>query len=81
MNVRVKLFAAARDIVGKDETDLSLPENSTASAVIRLLVQQHPKLDQWKTYLRLAVNWEYASTDQVLHNNDEIAVIPPVSGG
>lgn len=81
MNVRVKLFAVARDIVGTEETVLSLPENSTTSSALHLLVQQHPKLEQWEKYLRVAVNWEYASSEQVLHNNDEIAVIPPVSGG
>ena len=81
MNVRVKLFAAARDIVGQDEAMLSLPENSTTLSALQQLVQQHPKLEQWKKYLKVAVNWEYASTEQVLHNNDEVAVIPPVSGG
>lgn len=81
MNVKVKLFAAARDIVGADETVLSLPPNATASTALQSLLQQHPKLEQWRNYLRLAVNWEYASTDQVLHDNDEVAVLPPVSGG
>ena len=81
MNVRVKLFAVARDIVGREETILSLPENSTTSSAVQLIVQQYPKLEQWRKYLRIAVNWEYVSTDQALHNNDEVAVIPPVSGG
>lgn len=81
MTVRVKLFAAARDIIGSEETALSLPEKSTAKSAVNSLIQQHPKLEQWRKYLRVAVNWEYVSTDQELNNNDEVAIIPPVSGG
>jgi molybdopterin converting factor subunit 1 len=81
MNVRVKLFAAVRDAVGKDEISLSLKDGSTVGALIDTLTQEYPELDQWKNYIRLAVNWEYAEGKQVLHENDEVAVIPPVSGG
>lgn len=81
MNVRVKLFAAVRDAVGKEEVSFSLKDGSTVGALVDTLVQQYPELNRWRTYVRLAVNWEYAEGSQVLHDNDEVAVIPPVSGG
>jgi molybdopterin synthase sulfur carrier subunit len=60
---------------------LSLKDGSTVGALVDTLTQQYPKVDQWKNYVRLAVNWEYAEGGQILHDNDEVAVIPPVSGG
>ena len=81
MNIRVKFFALARDIAGKDESVLSLPALSTAQAVLDSLIAQHPRFHEWKNHLRIAVNYEYVQTDQKLNENDEVAIIPPVSGG
>lgn len=81
MNIRVKFFATTRDAVGKDEMMLSMQEGTTVGALLDVLTQKHPRLEGWKKYIRLAVNWEYIEHDQVLHDNDEVAVIPPVSGG
>jgi molybdopterin synthase sulfur carrier subunit len=59
---------------------LDLPEASTAGAVRAELLRRHPKL-LWPVGTLLAVNQEYAGDTTVLHNGDEVAVIPPVSGG
>ncbi|HXG37433.1 MAG TPA: MoaD/ThiS family protein, partial [Bacteroidota bacterium] len=45
------------------------------------LVDLNPKFEQWKSSLRLAVNLEYVNSDHPLQDGDEVAVIPPVSGG
>ena len=81
MNVKVKFFAIARDIVGSSEVMINLPVGSTASGILRALMDEHPKLEQWKSHLRMAVNWEYVTSEHVLHDDDEVAIIPPVSGG
>ncbi len=81
MQVRVKLFALARDLAGVEELALPLPSQATAITALQVLIEQYPALRQWKDHLRLAVNNEYVSNDTLLHENDEVAVIPPVSGG
>jgi molybdopterin synthase sulfur carrier subunit len=81
ITVHVKLFAAARDIVGANETDLSLEDGSHASSVLEHFLKVSPKLSSWKDQLRLAVNFEYVDLHCQLHDGDEVAIIPPVSGG
>ena len=81
ISVNVKFFALARDIAGKEDSVLSIPDESTASAVLQILCNTYPRLNELRDHIRLAVNWEYVSADQILHEKDEIAVIPPVSGG
>jgi len=81
MNVRVKLFAAVRDIVGKDEIILPASPGATASSLLIDLARRYPELGKWTESVRVAVNWEYVPNSQLLNDNDEVAVIPPVSGG
>jgi molybdopterin converting factor subunit 1 len=81
ITVDVKLFAIVRDIVGKDELSISLEEESRAISVLDKLGQEFPRLAEWKSHLRLAVNSEYVTREQVLKHRDEVAIIPPVSGG
>ena len=81
ISVNVKFFAITRDIVGKDEEVRSLPTQSSASSLIDALITEYPKMKEWKDHLRLAVNREYVPPNYPLHDNDEVAVIPPVSGG
>jgi molybdopterin converting factor subunit 1 len=79
--VNVKFFAAARDIAGKDEETVTMDEGSTPADVLDALEGIYPRLREWKGHLRLAVNYEYAPGNVVLNDQDEIAIIPPVSGG
>ena len=81
MQVKVKFFAVARDAAGHDECLLTLPDGSTASTALDQLIVQHPRLKEWRDHLAIAVNLNYVSRDNVLRPGDEIAVIPPVSGG
>ncbi|HLA68075.1 MAG TPA: MoaD/ThiS family protein [Bacteroidota bacterium] len=81
MNVRLKLFSVARDIAGFDEQVVVVAAHADADAVLRQLVEAHPALEEWKGSLRLAVNCEYVNRSHRLNEGDEVAVIPPVSGG
>ena len=81
ISVSVKLFAAAKDIAGMGETLLSLKEDASASEVVDHFVKMNPKFSGWRVHLRLAVNSEYVDFNHKLHDGDEVAIIPPVSGG
>jgi molybdopterin synthase catalytic subunit len=74
--VRVRLFAMLRERAGSDTLDLELPEGSRAADVLERLGDLAQGLP-----LVLAVNREYATLDQTLSPGDELALIPPVSGG
>jgi molybdopterin converting factor subunit 1 len=81
IRVHVKFFAAARDIAGASEKVMTLPPGSTASAVLAALENSFPRFREWKGHLRIARNLEYVTHDARLNDQDEVAIIPPVSGG
>ncbi len=76
MQVRVKLFAGLRERAGADELSLELPEGARvgdALEQVRWLTQDLPVV--------MAINLDYADREAELHAEDELALIPPVSGG
>ena len=81
MKVRVKCFAAAREIVGAGELVVDLPEGSTLTHLFDQIRHQFPQLDGLAGSLLFSVNREYAPFDKRLAAEDEVALIPPVSGG
>jgi molybdopterin synthase catalytic subunit len=81
MRVRVRLFASLREAAARSERHLDLPEAATAEAAWRALVAESPALAQRRPSLAVAVNRVYASFETALRDDDEVAFIPPVSGG
>lgn len=81
MHVTLRLFSLAKDLAGFEERRISVHQSARAEDVLRYLVELNPKFEQWKSSLRLAVNLEYVRNDHPLQDGDEVAVIPPVSGG
>jgi molybdopterin converting factor subunit 1 len=81
ITVRVLFFGAARDAVGNAEVRLSLKENSTAATAFEQMLEKFPDLRRFGRSLLFAVNQEYAAADREVHEGDELAVFPPVSGG
>lgn len=82
MQLEVLLFAAARDAAGSDKIRLELPDRAKASDVMEAIGQQLPKLKGLLPSCRLAIDCSYVAGDcEVSANADEIALIPPVSGG
>jgi molybdopterin converting factor subunit 1 len=81
MNVNVKFFAVTRDIVGTHQLVFNLNEGSTTNDLFEHLVKQYPKFSEWKPFIRVAVNQEYVTQEIILTDEDEVALIPPVSGG
>ncbi|MVM37916.1 molybdopterin converting factor subunit 1 [Spirosoma sp. HMF3257] len=78
--VSVLLFGITRDLTGQSAISISLPEHAKVGDMLSQLHQQFPALAGIRSLL-VAVNGEYAESDQLLNQNDEIALIPPVSGG
>lgn len=80
MKVKVLAFGIAREIFGASQIDAELPDVATVADMKVVLEKQYPRLAALSSYM-VAVNNEYATGHAVLAATDEIAIIPPVSGG
>ena len=81
MRVRVRLFAALREAVGREELTLEVPAGATAEDVWRALAEEQPALASRRRSLMASVNRKYAPFDTPVAEGDEVVFIPPVSGG
>lgn len=81
IQIEVLFFAAAKEIVNAKNCSLMLSAGSKVADVRQSLLDRFPKLETILKQSRLAVNDTYAADDQTVESGDEIAVIPPVSGG
>ena len=80
MKVSILLFGITKDLIGKQFLNFELPSKSTVAQFKKLLQESYPELTELNS-LAVAVNSEYANDDVLINENDEIALIPPVSGG
>lgn len=80
MNINILAFGIAKEIFGGPVIELELTNDATVSNIKYLLEQRYPRLKQLSSYM-IAVNNEYALPEDTIHHHDEVAVIPPVSGG
>jgi molybdopterin converting factor subunit 1 len=80
MKVRVLAFGIAKDILGDLLVDVDLPDQVTTGNLKQVLELRYPRLRQLASYM-VAVNNEYSSDHNMITERDEIAIIPPVSGG
>jgi molybdopterin synthase catalytic subunit len=81
MRVRVLFFGQLKELAGKSVDELDLPEGSVARHVLQHYESQFPALKDLLPSLAVAVNQQYAGPDIRLNSNDEVALLPPVSGG
>ena len=81
MRITVRFFAILKERAGCAEALLELPEGATVGAATDALCRVFPAIRDDLKRCAAAINREYAPLDQLLHNNDELALIPPVSGG
>jgi molybdopterin converting factor subunit 1 len=81
MRVTVKLFARLRDIAGTSELTRDLPPGATVGALWRDLTREFPELDRYERSISSALNADYARMDAIVRDGDEVAFLPPVSGG
>ncbi len=81
MKICVKFFASAREAVGESDVTVDLHENATANDVLDFFSSRFEAMKQIRPYVRVAVNQSYVLNEHVLNDGDEVAIIPPVSGG
>jgi len=79
--VRVRLFARLREQAGKETATLELPTGSTVADVYESLRREHPALEADRKAVRAALNQEFKDWSAEVADGDEVAFIPPVSGG
>ena len=79
INVRVRLFASARECAGTTEIAHAMPAGATVGDLVAHLYETIPGLRDLR--LRFAVNAAYSDLDVELRDGDELACIPPVGGG
>ena len=81
MHVVVRLFAGMRERVGRSSINLDLPTGASVADAVTAVVRETNVSWSEQTHLMTAVNDEYVSMDTKLCDGDELALIPPVSGG
>jgi molybdopterin converting factor subunit 1 len=81
MRIHVKLFAILRERAGTSELDIELGPGATVSDAAGALLEKLPGLKPFLPRIAYAVNQAYAKSDTPLNDGDELALIPPVSGG
>jgi molybdopterin converting factor subunit 1 len=81
MRVTVRLFARLSDIAGASEISRDLAAGATIGDVWRQLAGEFPEMARYERSISTAINADYARMDQVVGDGDEIAFLPPVSGG
>jgi len=81
MNITVRYFAGHRDITGKTVEQVELEPGATIAALWELMVTRYPRLSGYSGRLLYAVNQDFGTLATELHDGDEVAFVPPVSGG
>jgi molybdopterin converting factor subunit 1 len=81
MKIRLLFFAVLRDIAGRSDDVLDLPEGTRAGDVWERLRNEHAALRDYVQPPMIAVNESYVIAEELLRDGDELAFIPPVAGG
>jgi sulfur-carrier protein len=81
VRVTVRLFARLRDIAGAAELSREIAAGATIGSVWQQLVREFPDLAEYERSISTAVNADYARMNHALSDGDEVAFLPPVSGG
>ena len=81
MEIHVRFFASVREKLRRTEATCALPAGATVRDLLDQLCGDYPALADVRAALSIAVNREYVDAGHVLSDNDEVALIPPVSGG
>jgi molybdopterin converting factor subunit 1 len=81
MRVTVRLFARLRELVGAGELQRDVPDGATVAGVWDAMASEYPAIAPYAVSMSCAVNAEYAPVTTTLNDGDEVAFLPPVSGG
>lgn len=81
MKVRVKYFAVCREMFNRDEEEMELPDGAVLMDILKRLEEEWPEIPEYYEVMQMSVNWEFATEMTKLSDGDEVALIPPVTGG
>jgi molybdopterin converting factor subunit 1 len=81
MKIHVLLFAQARQIVGSDSIEVTIPDTATVADLKKSLAETVPELLALLTRSNIALDQQYAIDEDIVSDGVEVALIPPVSGG
>ena len=81
MQVRVLYFGVLKDLAGRSSEVLELPERATIADLLAHYRAAVPAMERYLPALAASINQEFATSSAILHENDEVALLPPVSGG
>ncbi len=81
MQIQVRLFATYREIVGEGQLAWTLRDGTTVGQLVEAVLAKYPRLLGHGNSMLLAVNHAVVRPDVVLREGDEVALLPPVSGG
>lgn len=81
MKVRLRFFAALREIAGSDELLLEVDPGTSAGGLWDKLTRDYPRMAFYSRSIQVAVNQDFVDRETPLKPNDEVVFLPPVSGG
>ena len=81
MRVRIRVFARLRELAGRETWDCDVPAGASVADVWRQVARDDDRLTPFGPVVSFALNSSFASRSTPVHEGDEIAVLPPVSGG
>jgi sulfur-carrier protein len=81
VRVTVRFFARLRELVGAGELECEVPSGATVGTVWESLVRDYPAIAAYSASMSCAVNIDYARMTTAVSDGDEVAFLPPVSGG
>jgi molybdopterin converting factor small subunit len=81
VKVHVQFFSRLRDLIGKAEIDLEVPEGTTAADLLEIIYGGTPALRDWDKSILVAAGVEFVPRDYMVNPGDRISVMPPVQGG
>ena len=79
--IKVKLFAILRERVGESEITITVPTGITVNYLNSEILKKYPQLKSFNNKFVTSVNWKVTTGDTIISSKDEIALLPPVSGG
>lgn len=81
MMLKVLYFSTLRRVTNTREETIELPDGARIGDLLAVLRERHPPIQQYLPSLLIAKNQEYAANGETLQDGDEVALMPPVSGG